>query len=393
MAEYRVEFQPAILQKLYDQAVHKDTAEWAASSFWQVFLQCNFKPEDDYAVVCEFPPDESLRRVDIAVLRYDRQQHTLQKMILVEAKRSNPTATRVKEVEDQAMDAATRALSGPNSPRLVYLITTIGVYFRTWYFTHDSDALISLNTYTETNYTDAGSQLGRGDLEEVFRLMSESHPPPTLGRAPTLPSQRDMLPELLAENASSHAEFPQQAEYPSYSGDVQMGAEFPQQAEYPSYSGDVQMGAEFPQQAGYPSYSGDVQMGDEGEEGERYYGTSEQPSGSTSSQIQMGDQTPGASGGKKWRPVTLHRKPHRFAKDEIIYTNKRGEEVSTAETDWKRRRNTMYGVVWIHETKQSIYYSPKFPPPPQIRQIRIDRLPRLDPSISCRIGLFFYLGS
>jgi hypothetical protein len=114
-----------VLRKLLEDA--SQDIEYKASAFWQIFLQRAFH-DDDFIVVCEYSPDESRRRVDIVVKRYDADHHNLTAMIFVEVKRKGGS---IKTCEEQALDAALRAIDGYNL-QAVYAMTARGLSFRCW---------------------------------------------------------------------------------------------------------------------------------------------------------------------------------------------------------------------------------------------------------------------
>ncbi len=127
-----------VLRKLYQDA--RINMEYNSSAFWQVYLQSAFY-ESGYIVVCEFPTGRSKRRVDIVVRSYDENEHTLSSFLFHECKRpdGNPT-----QVGNQARSAARLAIE---RDRLggVYVMTTIGTRFRSWYMEADKDDLFAMH--------------------------------------------------------------------------------------------------------------------------------------------------------------------------------------------------------------------------------------------------------
>ncbi|KAK0745096.1 hypothetical protein B0T21DRAFT_97526 [Apiosordaria backusii] len=101
--------------------------EYASSAFWQVVLQRLFW-EEDYAVICEQPPDSSRRRVDIVVRRFERGGNNLVNMVFIECKKTGESS---KEVEKQASNAAMRAVTRDGLSS-VFTMATIGTSCRIW---------------------------------------------------------------------------------------------------------------------------------------------------------------------------------------------------------------------------------------------------------------------
>ncbi|CAG7565725.1 unnamed protein product [Fusarium equiseti] len=116
-----------LLRKHYEEAI--DDIEYKSSAFWQAVLQRAFYEPDIYSVTAESSPDESLRRVDMVVKRYDENNHTLSALLWVECKRPSGS---VQEVEDQALDAARRCIQRDNL-MWIWAMTTVGVSFRMWF--------------------------------------------------------------------------------------------------------------------------------------------------------------------------------------------------------------------------------------------------------------------
>lgn len=113
-----------VLRKLLEEASHD--IEYRASAFWQIFLQRAFRDDDNYIVVCEYPPDDSKRRVDIVIKHYNANHHNFTAMIYTEVKRPSGS---LRDCEDQALDAALKAIDSDNL-RAVYAMTTKGLLFR-----------------------------------------------------------------------------------------------------------------------------------------------------------------------------------------------------------------------------------------------------------------------
>lgn len=117
-----------LLYRYYRDAVNSPNVEYKASAFWQLVLQRLFYEHEVYAVAAESSPDGSLRRVDAAVKRYEGSSDKMYSMLWIEFKRKKGSAD---EVETQALDAAKRVFQQEALQR-VFIMTTIGVAFRTW---------------------------------------------------------------------------------------------------------------------------------------------------------------------------------------------------------------------------------------------------------------------
>ncbi|KAF5675922.1 hypothetical protein FDENT_9639 [Fusarium denticulatum] len=172
-----------LLRKLYRDAAQD--IEYQSSTFWQVWLQRAFY-EDEYMVSCEMPPDDSRRRVDAVVKRYDDRHDTLSAVLWIEFKRPSGN---VRQVEFQALDAAKRCIR-TNNLESVYVMTTVGVSFRVWtVYEPDLLSLVPFNggpaDATRSQYIDADSY----EAEALTRFVETVKAYPPLRRAPIVPSQ------------------------------------------------------------------------------------------------------------------------------------------------------------------------------------------------------------
>ncbi|KAI0902716.1 hypothetical protein F4823DRAFT_638688 [Ustulina deusta] len=168
-----------VVRKLYEDATKN--IEYQSSAFWQVWLQRAFC-EEHFIVVCEFPPDSSLRRVDIVVREYNQDQHTITSVVYTESKK--PKGSR-KDVKDQATDAARLAIEH-DSLHGVYAMTTIGTTFQVWYMTAEDKVLEPLGI---DKYIDADSEQAL-TIWETINLIKGS---PPLRIAPVLPSHAPLI--------------------------------------------------------------------------------------------------------------------------------------------------------------------------------------------------------
>ncbi|KAH7129631.1 hypothetical protein B0J13DRAFT_140058 [Dactylonectria estremocensis] len=185
------------LRKHYNEAL--EDLECMSSAFWQVLLQQAFYMPGVYAVTTESPPDKSLRRVDLVVKRYDENHDTLSALLWVEFKRHTGS---VKEVEQQALDAAKRCIQKDNL-MWIWAMTTVGVSFRMWFISRDNLQLEPMHgTATKADK----SQYINADSDEAIvfpeavRRIKEGIP---LRVAPVVPSQS--LDLLTAGNVGQDA--------------------------------------------------------------------------------------------------------------------------------------------------------------------------------------------
>ncbi|KAI0433508.1 hypothetical protein F5Y09DRAFT_298596 [Xylaria sp. FL1042] len=172
-----------VLRKLLEEA-DRDI-EYRASAFWQIFLQRAFQDDMNFIVVCEYPPDESRRRVDIVIKHYNADHHNFTAMIYVEVKRKRGS---LQTCEEQALDAALKAIDGYGL-QAVYAMTTQGLLFRVWIVHHERRVLEPLHgdrrRADRNQYIHVDSDMGEELLEVLALIKSE----PPLRRAPILPSQ------------------------------------------------------------------------------------------------------------------------------------------------------------------------------------------------------------
>ena len=173
-----------LLRKHFEEAV-KDI-EYKSSAFWQAYFQRAFNEVDKYSVTCESSPDESRRRVDMVVQKYDSDNHTFTAMIWVECKRPSGS---IREVELQALDAAQRYMRASPMER-IFVTTTVGVKFRNWVLTSGNpdqlDPLHGTLVFADRH------QYIHADTDAAFELTKminkvKEYPP--LREAPVVPSQ------------------------------------------------------------------------------------------------------------------------------------------------------------------------------------------------------------
>ncbi|KAM0554151.1 hypothetical protein ACHAPJ_006950 [Fusarium lateritium] len=172
-----------LLRKHYEEAI--EDIEYKSSAFWQAVLQRAFYEPDIYSVTAESSPDESLRRVDMVVKRYDENNHTLSALLWVECKRPSGS---VQEVEDQALDAARRCIQKDNL-MWIWAMTTVGVSFRMWFVDARVRQLVPMHgTATQADkrqYIDADSPAS-SVFPDAIQHIKNGFP---LRQAPVVPSQ------------------------------------------------------------------------------------------------------------------------------------------------------------------------------------------------------------
>lgn len=180
-----------VLRYLYQDAVAD--IEYKSSAFWQVFLQTAFPLDEGFIVVCEFPPDQSRRRVDIVVRYYDGMHHTLASFLFTECKKPGGT-TQAQEVEAQARQAAETAIETDHLT-IIYAMTTIGTAFRIWFMESGTGELNPFHGDggfgDRSQYIDADSPESVG-LWDAIRVVKGNRPLKRVGKDYVLPSQGDI---------------------------------------------------------------------------------------------------------------------------------------------------------------------------------------------------------
>ncbi|KAI1354121.1 hypothetical protein F5Y01DRAFT_321805 [Xylaria sp. FL0043] len=337
-----------ILRKLYENARTQDI-EYSSSAFWQAYLQTQFYPGNNHAVVCEYAPgEESRRRIDITVLQYDSSNHTITRLILIEAKRPGGTAA---EVERQARRGARIAMENEHLSGL-YAITTIGTAFRTWVTDHQSPELSPLHGERPRGeraaYTDADSAEAFTLEADIQFIKGEDTP---LRVAPTVPSQGHLLHQLTSSpSISGYATTSQQAITASVTP-TYMHTTTPEQGhsmEPNPPDEDMDLDA-----AAGPSTSGASEVEQAVDQ------ASDQSMGEQSSaRMEYQDSAPG--GDTKWIEVTLRRKTHMTRKDEILFTNAKSKTVNTTAEEWQKMKYDGK-TVYVYQAKHHVYWSPKLP--------------------------------
>lgn len=301
-----------ILRKHYREAAQD--IEYKSSRFWQAWLQRAFHEVDMYSVSCEMSPDDSLRRVDAVVERYDADHDTLSAMLWVECKRPSGS---VRQVESQALDAAVRCVTRDNL-QYVYVMTTVGVSFRAWVVYENERELQpfhgDLAVATRSQYINADSSEAGVLMTFVDRV--KQYPP--LRVAPVVPSQP--LPQRGYEQSGYD-----QRDSGGYAG-LQQGYQFPiGQDEYAS-------GA-----YGRDSASGTAYQGQDVASSGRGYGQA----------VAAGDQLV---------KVQVSRVGHLTRATEYIFSDVNGNKKSTTKDDW-RETPCKGNAAWITQRRGVGYYT------------------------------------
>lgn len=255
-----------------------------------------------YAVTTESSPDGSLRRVDLVVKRYDENNDTLSALLWVEFKRPNGN---VKEVEEQALDAAKRCILKDNL-LWIWAMTTVGVSFRMWFISRDA---LRLQPMHRTDVEADKSQYINADsyeaaiFPEAVRLIKEGIPL----RVPTIVPSQSL--KLLTAGNDGQGAF--QYGYNSNYDMVEAG---------PSH---VSGNYDYDMTTAGPSYVGD-------------------------------DSNDRSSG---WYvEVTVEKIKHTFSADEFVFRDAKGKEKTTKKEDWESGRYEG-AKVWMFRGKKTVYFS------------------------------------
>lgn len=115
---------------LMKEAVEHDI-EYKASAVWQAVFSRKFPRP--WQLLCEqAPTDDSRRRVDMRIIRYDSGTYTISPVLWVEVKRKGGGLPKGNDgLEAQGLDAAVQKISAYNLASM-YVITAWGLRFRAW---------------------------------------------------------------------------------------------------------------------------------------------------------------------------------------------------------------------------------------------------------------------
>ncbi len=320
--------QHGILRKHYEEAI--EDVEYKSSAFWQAWLQRAFFETDLYSVTSESSPDGSRRRVDHLVLRYDPEHHTFSAMLWVECKRSSGS---VREVEEQALDAALRCITR-DGLLWIYAMTTVGASFRTWFVEKGLDQLQPLHGTSakadKKQYINADSD-DAWVLERTIHLVKTQIP---LKEAPVIPSQ----PLPTSYIGGEHGEGSSQGL--AYQG------EYAQR----STQGETSQGEFQPPPSSAPLEEGGDAEGSAGLE--EYQAEDYQPEEST---VMETEQT-GTQGSGGYMEVRVERIKHTFKPDEYAFKDAKGHKKAVGKDHWERA--TYNGErVWVFRGKRTTYFT------------------------------------
>ncbi|KAI1207651.1 uncharacterized protein F4807DRAFT_434040 [Annulohypoxylon truncatum] len=166
---------PCLLRKLYEDA--KETKyEYASTALWIKILSSAFYESAIFSLSCEFPPDNSLRRVDIVLNRYNESGNYQTGVLYCEAKKVDGSEA---DVTKQIRDAARRS-SEHHGLAGVYTLAVIGTKFDMQYYDKAPDSFYPLTH----GYADIDSEACREFLNTVHLIKGDT----PLRQAPTVPS-------------------------------------------------------------------------------------------------------------------------------------------------------------------------------------------------------------
>lgn len=279
--------------------------EYKSSAFWQLLLQHEFPLSYNYAVLCEQAPDrqDSRKRVDISVVRYDAEHHTFSPSFLLEGKRTGQGKSEIRPLEKQALARAKEAIATQNLMS-IYVITTWGVRFRAWIVIAKDLALEPMHGGYETigtlhDYIHVASEDSR-ELARVFDIIKTKVP---LRQPAVVPSQAE----------------PSTAPWPMRTEQGPTAAE-PGPSNYPmNYSSQI------------------MQNATESVDDYDYVAGSSAPMQKDSMEVK----------------VTVVS--HTWSKDEWVFTNVRGHRKAVVGDSWKRVR-VDGRLAWEYEGTRCTYY-------------------------------------
>lgn len=128
-----------LLRVLYNEA-KQSKYEYASSGLWQTYFPTEF-PYPDYATLCETPGGDGKDRMDIKIKKFHEEFQNISTLVVIETKKPK---NKYKEVEEQALAAATRAIDYEGLSG-VYAFTMVGTTFRLWFVSHTERILMPLH--------------------------------------------------------------------------------------------------------------------------------------------------------------------------------------------------------------------------------------------------------
>ncbi|KAL2159727.1 hypothetical protein VTH06DRAFT_2296 [Thermothelomyces fergusii] len=152
----------SVLSALYQRA-HAQDIEYTASGYWQALMQYHFPLREGYAVLCEQSPDDDDRtRIDQIIFHIRPHTRFLVRVCMIEGKRRGAGSAHIVAAEDQARNAARKAIETGTVPR-VFALTHWRTHFRVWEYDPEEGIL---------NPRDEGST-EQGDRNSYLEIASE----------------------------------------------------------------------------------------------------------------------------------------------------------------------------------------------------------------------------
>lgn len=163
---------------LWEQAQTKP--EWGTTRLWEHKVHKEFPAGEDWIVASQQPPtdeDGNLRRVDLVVDKWKRENYT-HRLFIFEAKKKSATLTEIDELEQQAYNACLAYLIYTDREHM-YAMTVVGTMARLWIahigadihylvpWIPAGDGLSRKEQYIEANSTDGYL------IEEGFKYMKK----------------------------------------------------------------------------------------------------------------------------------------------------------------------------------------------------------------------------
>ncbi|KAF2189905.1 hypothetical protein K469DRAFT_659128 [Zopfia rhizophila CBS 207.26] len=167
------------LRTLYNEA-QSGTYEHTSISFWGYLLSKVYFAEDRFYVDAQKPasPNDPLRRVDEQVKYFEHGTLKTRILCFHEGKKPGANTDDMRIVEGQAFEACATYCDSAGITH-VYALTTIGIFARTWKYSHDTRKLTphfgSAGLMNRAAYVDADSTHA-AQLDQSFRHMKQFPP-------------------------------------------------------------------------------------------------------------------------------------------------------------------------------------------------------------------------
>ncbi|KAG5742925.1 hypothetical protein H9Q69_001800 [Fusarium xylarioides] len=129
-----------------------------------------------WQLLCEqAPDDDSRKRMDFKIVRYDAGEDTISPVVFVEVKRPGGS---VRDVEEQGFAVAMSAINAYGMTG-IYVLTVWGLKFRAWYVTKQSQFLDPLFGYAvqakKETYLDMTTLTSVLELKKTIKLIKNEH--------------------------------------------------------------------------------------------------------------------------------------------------------------------------------------------------------------------------